>query len=284
MPGAVPLALLRDESCYRTFGAHGSRIGCGFWTARRAHAEVDVTYPYFALGWVLRGTCRYADASGERRLGAGDVYLRFPRWRHSTVYDDRHYAECWLDLGGELARWPELAALGDRSRPVLSPGVDLTLVRRVDRALAELRAAPESRVGACAIELAAITAELARLDRRAQPDPHEALIEQARALLEQGPAPRWRLERLARAHGLGYERLRKLFAARVGCPPAAYAARRRLDRARELLLSTGLPVREIAQRVGFASAATFSLRFRAHVGASPGRFRRGGAAADDQTR
>jgi AraC-like DNA-binding protein len=276
MPGEVllPSTLLRSEAAYRTFGAEAQRIGCGFWQARPGSDVRDAAFPFFALGWVLRGTAEHLTASGERTaLRPGDAYLRFPGVVHSTIYGDPRYVECWLDLGGRLAGYPEAAGLVARARPVLRPGLDLSVIRRIDRALAALREAEESALSFVAAELAALVAEIARLDRRTGRDPHAALIDEACRSLEAGPEPRARLERLARRHGLSYERFRKVFAARVGCAPAAYGQRRRIDRARSLLLDGSQTVKEVAEELGYANAAAFSLRFRAHVGRAPGRFR-----------
>nr|MBA2481572.1 helix-turn-helix transcriptional regulator [Planctomycetota bacterium] len=91
--------------------------------------------------------------------------------------------------------------------------------------------------------------------------------------LAHASAPRERLERIARAHGLGWERFRKVFARRVGCSPGAYRVRCRIDRARELLLHSDLSVAAIAADLGYASVTSFTAQFRALVGNPPGRFR-----------
>ena len=51
--------------------------------------------------------------------------------------------------------------------------------------------------------------------------------------------------------------------------------RRRIDRARELLLDPAISVSEVARAVGFGDPFLFSARFRAHTGTSPSAFRRG---------
>ena len=58
-------------------------------------------------------------------------------------------------------------------------------------------------------------------------------------------------------------------------------ARLRMDRAAEMLVSTSLPVREIAARVGYRQPAQFAKAFRLRHGSAPSQFREehGGAAA-----
>jgi AraC family transcriptional regulator len=52
-----------------------------------------------------------------------------------------------------------------------------------------------------------------------------------------------------------------------------YVVRRRIERARHLLVRTELPLAEIAGIVGFDSQASFTARFRREIGVSPGRLR-----------
>jgi AraC-like DNA-binding protein len=46
--------------------------------------------------------------------------------------------------------------------------------------------------------------------------------------------------------------------------------------ARDLLRRQGLGIAEVAERVGYGSASTFSTAFSRHVGQPPGRYVRGG--------
>lgn len=60
-----------------------------------------------------------------------------------------------------------------------------------------------------------------------------------------------------------------LFRRVTGLPPRAYLTQYRLDRVRELLLSTDLPVAHIAQRAGFSDQSYLSRVFREGEGCSP---------------
>jgi AraC-like DNA-binding protein len=56
--------------------------------------------------------------------------------------------------------------------------------------------------------------------------------------------------------------------------PHACLTRLRLERAKELLVDSELPVTEVCFEVGFTSLGSFSTMFRKHVGHSPLAFRR----------
>jgi AraC family transcriptional regulator, arabinose operon regulatory protein len=81
---------------------------------------------------------------------------------------------------------------------------------------------------------------------------------------------------LARTCGLSVSRLAHLFSEQIGMPPQQYLEELRLQRAAQLLRSTGLRIGEIAAEAGYAGAFYFSGRFRKKFGKSPSEYRRQG--------
>ncbi len=82
------------------------------------------------------------------------------------------------------------------------------------------------------------------------------------------------LEELARRCGLSRSRLARLFRIQVGTSPLAFLEAQRLQRAREALAHTSLPLAEIADKTGFSSPFYLSVRFKKAFGASPRDYRR----------
>jgi transcriptional regulator GlxA family with amidase domain len=83
---------------------------------------------------------------------------------------------------------------------------------------------------------------------------------------------------IARRVGVSVRLLEMLFRRTLGVSPAAYYSELRMQAARRLVADTGLPMREIALRTGFASLSSFSRTFRRHTGVS-GRVMRKAAQA-----
>lgn len=81
------------------------------------------------------------------------------------------------------------------------------------------------------------------------------------------------LARVAREAALSPFHFHRLFRSAFGETPSAYVRRRRLERARETLLSTDKPVTEVCLEAGFSSLGSFSTLFRARFGASPRQLR-----------
>lgn len=66
----------------------------------------------------------------------------------------------------------------------------------------------------------------------------------------------------------------RAFKAAFGEPPHRYVLRRRIERAKELLRSTDMPIAQIALVVGFSSQSHLSNRFQRAIGLSPAAYRK----------
>lgn len=99
----------------------------------------------------------------------------------------------------------------------------------------------------------------------------------ARDFIEASLAEDLSIETLADAAGMGVHAFPRAFARQFGMTPYQYVLQRRLERARELLVSTDLPIVEIALICGFSSQSHLSAAFRQRVGHSPAAYRKSGA-------
>lgn len=84
------------------------------------------------------------------------------------------------------------------------------------------------------------------------------------------------LDQLAKAAGIGPIKLSQEFARHFGQTPYRFIMARRLERARQLLSSSRLPIAEIALATGFSSQSHLTSVFTRSVGVSPGRYRKSG--------
>lgn len=78
---------------------------------------------------------------------------------------------------------------------------------------------------------------------------------------------------LAQLACLSEYHLARMFRISFGMPPHAWIAQRRVDRARQLLKNTALPLQQVAAACGYADLSHFSHRFRAALGTPPSRYR-----------
>jgi AraC-like DNA-binding protein len=113
---------------------------------------------------------------------------------------------------------------------------------------------------------------------------HDDVVGRALRRLHEAPGRSWTVERLAREVGASRSVLAARFRATVGCAPMEYLTRHRIYLAKRLLATRDLPVMQVAERAGYASAEAFSRAFRRAAGLAPGAWRRLAPEARGETR
>jgi len=88
------------------------------------------------------------------------------------------------------------------------------------------------------------------------------------------PARSWTVAQLAKKAALSRSAFYERFTRAVGLPPMEYLVAWRMALAKDMLRRQDLGIAEVAERVGYGSASTFSTAFSRHVGQSPGRYAR----------
>lgn len=104
----------------------------------------------------------------------------------------------------------------------------------------------------------------------------DARIGQAMRHMHANPSRPWTMAQLAQTAALSRSAFYERFARAVGMPPMEYLLAWRMALAKNLLLRQDLAIAEVAERVGYGSASTFSTAFSRHVGLAPGRYARAG--------
>lgn len=84
----------------------------------------------------------------------------------------------------------------------------------------------------------------------------------------------WTVEQLAKTAALSRSAFFDRFTRTVGVAPMEYLLAWRMEIAKELLRREGLAVTQVAERVGYGSASSFSAAFSRHLGQSPSHYAR----------
>ena len=84
----------------------------------------------------------------------------------------------------------------------------------------------------------------------------------------------WTMAQLAKTAALSRSAFFARFSRVVGLPPMDYLLAWRMTVAKDLLRRQGVGLAEVAERVGYGSASTFSTSFSRHVGKPPSRYAR----------
>jgi AraC-like DNA-binding protein len=95
------------------------------------------------------------------------------------------------------------------------------------------------------------------------------MINRARLRIRESLETDVTIQQIADEQGVSYSNFRKLFKEYTGLSPATYQQELRLLRAKELLTTTELSIKEIAYRLNFESPDYFSAKFKAKIGLKP---------------
>jgi len=99
-------------------------------------------------------------------------------------------------------------------------------------------------------------------------------LSEAMRQMHDDPARSWTVAELAKRAALSRSAFFDRFTRAVGVPPMEYLLAWRMAVAKDLLRHHDVALAEVAERVGYSSASTFSTAFSRHVGQPPGRYAR----------
>jgi AraC-like DNA-binding protein len=129
------------------------------------------------------------------------------------------------------------------------------------------------------VELLLIEALRSKPDENASPGllrgMADARVASAMRCIHGDPARSWTVSQLAKKVALSRSAFFDRFTRVVGLPPMEYVLAWRMALAKDLLRrGDSIGLAEVAERVGYGSASTFSTAFSRHVGQAPSRYAR----------
>jgi AraC-like DNA-binding protein len=98
-------------------------------------------------------------------------------------------------------------------------------------------------------------------------------LETVRAFVDRHYAQPLTIDQLAARARLSRFHFIRAFRATYGETPHQYLRGRRLERAKELLVTTPMPITEICDQIGFQSLGSFGSLFRRLTGETPAKYR-----------
>ena len=99
------------------------------------------------------------------------------------------------------------------------------------------------------------------------------MVNRARLRIREALESPLSIQQIAAEMGVSYSNFRKLFKEFTGLSPALYQQALKIQRAKELLSTTDLTIKEIAYKLNFESPDYFSSKFKAKTGQKPSDFR-----------
>ena len=234
-------------------------------------AERGRTLAEYQLLYITRGHGRFRSAHVPDGvlLRPGHLFLLFPgEWHTYRPDPSSGWKEFWIGFNGAMVEEWVKSGFFSREKPVLQVGLHSDIVNLYN----------DANIGKINFENNTVKnianlMGLARLYQRQETFSEvRDKINQAKILI--GDQYRTiRPEELAAQLCMGYSNFRRIFKEYTGFAPAQYIKEVRLNRIKELLTNTTLPIKEIADECGLENYDYFFTLFRRLTGMTPSDYR-----------
>lgn len=220
----------------------------------------------------------HSDHVKSAELRAGDMFLLFPgEWHSYHPLKDVGWKSYWIGFKGKNIDDRVRANFLSPEKPIYNVGFSesvIRLYRDAYRTAVEEVAYSQQIMAGMVNFLIGLMYSLERNKKLSHDKVHTDVINRARLRIRETLESETTIQQIADECSISYSNFRKLFKEYTGVSPALYQQELRIQRAKELLATTDLSVKEIAYRLNFDSSDYFSSKFRVKVGMTPGEYRR----------
>lgn len=234
----------------------------------------------YYLQYLVKGEMAVWLDEEKQLMKAGQAILYYPHTRyHYAMQGPGEVQYYWVHFtGSEAASLAEGCRLPNRT--LMDVGSSSSIQLDFEGIFQEFIVRDSCFDFAAAARLTAICVELSRRVERAGSSPSEtdSRIYHALSYIHKNYGGSLTVEQLAEQEHLSISRFRTLFKLRTGLSPMDYLIVLRMNRARQLIAQTDLPVGEIAGEVGYEDQMYFSRLFKKKVGLTPSEYRQAGEA------
>ena len=229
---------------------------------------------HYLLHYIVSGRGSYETEGRTFVLEAGQAFLAQP---DIPIYyradEETPWEYYWVGFSGAAAPLLLAQTPFTRQHPVCMPAAG----ERLRRGLLDIYKARGGDYPAAVRMAGYLQAALGTLMESGAKQGEEPMADYARrgaAFLQQNYSRTISVEDAARQVGVSRSYLYRAFQAEFGCSPSAYLTRYRMQRAKQLLRHSALPISMVAVSVGFEDPLYFSRVFRGETGFSPTEYRK----------
>lgn len=209
----------------------------------------------------------------QTKIKAGDMFLLFPGEWHTYHPNPRvGWKSHWIGFKGRNMDDRVKAGFLTPEKPIYHVGYSAIiegLYRRAFAAAREEAAYSQQEMAGLVNHLIGKMYSLERNIELSRNQQQVDMIDKARWRIRESLESEITIQGIAQELGVSYSNFRKLFKEYTGLSPATYQQELRLLRAKELLSTTDLSIKEIAYRLNFESPDYFSAKFKAKMGIKP---------------
>ncbi len=230
--------------------------------------------------FISRGEGLFESAlAGTQKVTAGTCFFLFPGVWHRYKPNPRSgWEEYWVGFNGSFPR--QLMGMNNfqPQNPFINVGYNRELLYNFQKLVETVRMAS---IGYQQVIPGLVYQILGMLNcfsyYKEQNTQIDKIVAEAKFLMQEAIDKATDIQDIIKGLPVSYSKFRKTFAEKTGASPNQYLLELRLQRAKELLKTTTLQIKEIATQTGFDSAYYFSKFFKKRNGTSPKSYRSGTA-------
>ncbi len=228
----------------------------------------------YQLLYIIEGSgIFHSQTVKEAHLREGDFFLLFPgEWHSYHPTGPTGWKKYWIGFRGDNMDNRVRAGFLSPTKPIYHVGYSSSVVELYKQAYAaalEEAAYSQQLMAGIVNHLIGMMYSLERNIELSRNMQHVEMVNRARLRIREALELPLTIQQVAEELGSSYSHFRKLFKEHTGISPATYQQELRIMRAKELLSTTDMSVKEIAYRLHFESPDYFSAKFRAKTGRRP---------------
>lgn len=231
----------------------------------------------FQINFITEGAGTLENKHGTFPLKQGSIFVLFPgEWHRYQPVAQTGWTEYYVGFDGSLARKLLAQPRFSPKDPVFNFGIKeefLDTYLKIFDLVKKEQPGYQQIASGMVMKLLGYIISFEK-QKGFSGKPVAKVIENIRFEMRQQMEKELNLKELAGTHHVSYSYFRKMFKKYTGVSPGQYHLQLRIIRAKELLASTDLSIKEISLELGFQTIHYFSLIFKKKVGVSPSDFRK----------
>lgn len=227
----------------------------------------------FQILYITRGQGIFeSKAVGRKRVKEGSLFILFPGIWHRYMPDQRTgWKEHWISFNGIQPKIFRKYGILSPDKAVINIGLEVTIIKLYQQILELIESEKvgfRETITALTYQIIAHIIAIEKSKKYGGKE-IEIIIQKAKAIMVDRTDKQIHFVELANELGVGYSWFRRMFRHHTGMAPIKYFLQLKLNKAKDLLVSTSLSVKEIAVITGFESQYYFSKFFKKRTGMSP---------------
>lgn len=210
----------------------------------------------------------------EARLREGDMFLLFPgEWHSYHPLSGRGWKKYWIGFKGQNMDDRVRAGFLSPQKPIYHLGYSAQMEQlyksAYETAIKEAAYTQQLLAGIVNHIIGMMYSLERNIELSNRSQNHVDMISRALLRIRESLESSLTIQQVADEMGVSYSNFRKLFKEYTGLSPATYQQDLRLQRAKELLSTTDMSIKEIAYKLNFDSPDYFSAKFKIKTGRKP---------------